>query len=258
MFKNVNILLRTLALGGLVGVVGWWTVFLRGEIEGHQKQLEVRDREIATLASNLEASEEEILELGEEITQQQEEIRALELSLMLLKVDHRVARVQVLEQTEEVDEAGEATTRTRVRFVELGPDGLPLDEGLETTIDGARLYVESLVIKFDDTYVEQGDFLRGSSVVLFKGLFGEDQKPSDGTPIDSEGGRPSVYGSEDGGDPLHAELWEQFWTYANDPEAAREKGVRAMQGEAPFMELRPGGSYRVELRASDGLTIKAE
>ena len=107
MFKNVNILLRTLALGGLVGVVGWWTVFLRGEIEGHQKQLEVRDREIATLASNLEASEEEILELGEEITQQQEEIRALELSLMLLKVDHRVARVQVLEQTEEVDEAGE-------------------------------------------------------------------------------------------------------------------------------------------------------
>jgi len=24
------------------------------------------------------------------------------------------------------------------------------------------------------------------------------------------------------------------------------------------MELRPGGSYRVELRASDGLTIKAE
>ena len=67
-----------------------------------------------------------------------------------------------------------------------------------------------------------------------------------------------LYGDEDGPDPLHAELWERFWEYANDPELAREKGVRALQGEAPFMELKAGKKYRVNLRASDGLTIQAE
>jgi len=34
--------------------------------------------------------------------------------------------------------------------------------------------------------------------------------------------------------------------------------VRAIHGEAPFMELRPCKSYRVELRASGGLSIVAE
>ena len=40
--------------------------------------------------------------------------------------------------------------------------------------------------------------------------------------------------------------------------AAAEKGVRAIHGEAPFIEVRPGRSYKVELRASGGLSIRAE
>jgi hypothetical protein len=31
-----------------------------------------------------------------------------------------------------------------------------------------------------------------------------------------------------------------------------------MHGEAPSIELRPGKTYRVELRASGGLTIRVE
>ncbi|MFT5153210.1 MAG: hypothetical protein ACI841_003210, partial [Planctomycetota bacterium] len=128
----------------------------------------------------------------------------------------------------------------------------------ETTIEGSRVYVESWVIKFEDEFVEQGDHLRGSSLVLFKRLFGDQQEPASGTTIDAVGSKPRIYGDEDGPSPEHAELWERFWDYANDPAAAAKKGVRAMHGEAPFTELRPGGSYKVELRASDGLTISPE
>ena len=116
----------------------------------------------------------------------------------------------------------------------------------------------SLVIKFDDRFVEEGDYLRGTSVVLFRSLFGRDQKPSEGVAIDDQGAQPRIYGDEDGPDPLHAELWSRFWEYANDPDLARERGVRAMQGEAPFMELRKGKIYRIDLRASGGLTIQSE
>ena len=68
---------------------------------------------------------------------------------------------------------------------------------------------------------------------------------------------PAPYASDDVPE-LYAELWSRFWDYANDPEAAAAKGVRAIHGEAPFIELRPGQTYRVELLASGGLTIKPE
>ena len=44
----------------------------------------------------------------------------------------------------------------------------------------------------------------------------------------------------------------------NDPELAASKGVRAIHGEAPFIELREGKTYRIELRSSGGLSIQAE
>ena len=54
------------------------------------------------------------------------------------------------------------------------------------------------------------------------------------------------------------ELWSRFWDYANDRRLAESLGVRALQGEAPYMQLRPGKSYRVELRSSGGLNIITE
>ena len=57
---------------------------------------------------------------------------------------------------------------------------------------------------------------------------------------------------------MHRALWERFWDYANDPALAKQVGVRALQGEAPFVEARVGRSYRLELRASGGLVFQAE
>jgi hypothetical protein len=77
-------------------------------------------------------------------------------------------------------------------------------------------------------------------------------------PLDDAGVQPLAYGGDETPDPLYRELWGEFWELANDPTRARERGVRAIHGEAPFIEARPGKSYRVELRASGGLSIRAE
>ena len=275
MFQNVNILLRTLSLLGLMAIGGWWTMHLRSKIIEHEQQIETRDQQIEQLSGDLVqrdqkieeldielvARKQQVVELEEDLHVANDEIQKLSLSLQLIKLDHRVARLEVLDQREiegEYDEDGEPLVETTVRFTEIGQDGQPVGDPVEATVQGTRVYIESLVIKFDDRYVEEADYLRGTSVVLFKNLFGRDQKPSEGTPIDNQGAQPRIYGDEDGPDPLHAELWERFWEYANDPNLADEAGVRAMQGEAPFMELRKGKVYRVDLRASGGLTIQSE
>ena len=263
MFQNANALLRSLVLLAVVVIAGWWTIFLRGKLVEHEEAIAEKDAEIADLSGEVAARDQRIAELGLEIAERDEEIRRLGLALDLLKIDHRLARIEVLEQTPSPDPSGAAkgngdAIRTRLRFTELGPNGEPLGPGRELEVEGRRVYLESLVVKFEDDYVEAGDFLRGTSVCLLRRAFGENQKPSEGVPLDLDGRRPLVYAGDEEPDPFYEELWERFWDYANDPELAREAGVRAIHGEAPFMEVRPGRSYRIELRASGGLTIRAE
>lgn len=269
-FQNVNVFFRTVVLLVLVLLAGWWTMLLKGKLETSERALAARTEELASARTDLEDRRAEIQRLGSElaaraaenarletvVAEKEREIRALELANRLLKVRHRVARIEVLAQgaTAEAPER----VRTTVRFTELDADGEPLGRGQELTVEGKQLYVESLVIQFEDHYVEQGDALRGTSLCLFKRLFGEDQKPSDGVALDGAGQLPAVYGGDATPDPVHRALWERFWDYANDPALARELGVRALQGEAPFVEARVGATYRLELRAAGGLVIQAE
>ncbi len=58
--------------------------------------------------------------------------------------------------------------------------------------------------------------------------------------------------------PLERDIWANFWEYANSPNKARQAGVRAVHGEAPSIRLQPGRKYKVELRASGGLSIVPE
>ena len=256
MFKNVNFLIRTLVLGGALGISGWWTLHFRQSSLEAEAAIHERDEQIAQLATTVAERDQEIVELDTLVQEQQAEIEALEVAIWLLKFDHRVARIVVLDQTE--DPSDPDLVRTRVRFEELDSTGAPIGPGRELTVEGRVVYIEGLVIKFDDAYVEGSDLLRGTSICMFRRMYGENQKPSDGVPIDSSTTHPMAMGDEEGPDPFFADLWVQFWEYANDPALAATKGVRATHGEAPFIEMRPGKSYRVELRASGGLTLVAE
>ncbi len=261
--QNFSVLLRTVAIAGLVVIAGWWTLLLRSKLLERERELTRSQEEVALLSGRVEERNQWIAERDErirslvaDIAERDERIEKLELSVGLLKVDHRLARIEVLAQGASDQEP--ERIRTVVRFTELGPDGKALAPGRELAVEGELVYVESLVVKFDDSYVEQGDRLRGTSICLFRRLFGENQKPVDGVLLDAVGLQPQVYGDTEGPSPLHRAIWERFWDYANDLEFAATLGVRALHGEAPFIEARLGQSYLVELRASGGLSIRAE
>jgi hypothetical protein len=276
-FQDFNVFFRTVVLLGFVLLACFWTMFLKSKLATNEKLLEERQAELEVVRAESEKRQGEIQRLGaaleeraaevarleqvkldleESVAEKERAIQALEFANGLLKVSHRVARIEVLAQ-QAPPEALERV-RTTVRFTELGPDGAPLAPGQELTIEGKTLYVESLVIQFEDRYVEQGDSLRGTSLCFFRRLFGENQSPSAGPTLDAAGQQPLAYGGDTTGDPVHQALWQRFWDYANDPALAKELGVRALQGEAPFIEARPGKTYRLELRASGGLVIEAE
>lgn len=262
MFKTIN------AINGLVGTVlslailtalgagGWFayqTYFaekLRAE-----RELEVREAKIAGLSRDLEAREQEIARLDEELVASREQIERLETAVRLLKVDHRVAQIDVLGQEGTADE-GDLVTR--FSFVEVDGQGTPLEKPRVFEVKGDMVYVDSWVVKFTDEYVEMGDPLRSTSICLFRRVFGETQKPSEAFELDPVGSQPAAYRNGGKMSELEQELWSKFWEYANDPVKAEKVGVRAAHGEAPFQKLVPGKRYKVLLRASGGLTFVPE
>jgi hypothetical protein len=224
--------LVSLAILGLLAAGGWLIYSTYHERAELDRQLQEKTAEVERLTK---------------------ENQRLDLALRLLKVDHRVAEIMVLDQSHE-----EGRTRTKFQFVELAKDGSPLGEKKVFTIEGDTIYVDAWVIKYSDALVEAGDPLRSTSVCLFRRVFGEYQEPSEGFPLDATGSRPSVYSQGNELSPLERDIWANFWEYANNPGKAKLAGLRAAHGEAPSIRLEPGKRYRVELRSSAGLSIVAE
>jgi len=238
--------LAVVCAGGYAG----WNLFNR---EGqHQAEIDAKNVEISKLRDDLATKSAAIEKLSAELATAKKEVERLDLALKLMKVDRRMARVVVLDQS---PSSTPGRVKTRVRFEEVDAQGNPLGKARELTIEGDVLYVDSLVVKFDDLMVEQGDPLRAASLCHFRRLFGEYQQPSDGVPIDAPGERPAAYGGSEGMSALEQEIWRDFWSLANDPKRAAAMGIRAAHGEAPSMKLKPAEVYRVTLRASGGLTI---
>ena len=50
-------------------------------------------------------------------------------------------------------------------------------------------------------------------------------------------------------------IWGDFWEVANSETKQNELGIRAVHGEAPSIKVKKGKAYRVDLRASGGLSI---
>jgi hypothetical protein len=195
----------------------------------------------------------ELLEVKAEVDRVKRENERLELALRLIKIDHRVAQIEVLDQKTE-----DGRLVTTFQFVELGPSGQPIGEKKVFSLEGDQVYLDAWVIKYSDELVESGDPLGSTSVCLFRRVFGEYLPPDKGFALDNNGSRPAIYSQDSDMSPSERDIWANFWEYANNPSKARQAGVRAVHGEAPNMRLMPGSRYRVELRASGGLSIVPE
>jgi hypothetical protein len=215
---------------------------------------EFRAASAQALRDENEQLREELDGLREALDELKRENQRLSTALRLLKVDHRVAQIDVLAQ-----EGSEATgdLATHFSFVELNGNGEPIGQPQQFRVAGDKVYIESWVVKFGDEYVEQGDPLRSTSLCLFKRLFGEAQRPIDGYELEREG-TPNAYRTGKEPSEFEREIWSRFWELANDPDEAEKLGVRVVHGEAPFQKMVPGKRYKVTLRASGGLSFDPE
>ncbi|MGD9720067.1 MAG: hypothetical protein AB7O59_02495 [Pirellulales bacterium] len=238
--------LVSLALLAVLGGGGWVAYRAYDARERLERELDEKSARV-----------EELSNQNRDLTVRNErlaaEVEKLKLAMRLLKVDHRVARIDVLDQ-----QAGAERPQTRFQFTELTSDGNTVGQPKELTVEGDTVYIDAWVIKFADELVEQGDPLRSTSVCLFRRIFGEYQEPSGGFALDADGSRPAVYSQGNEMSALERDIWANFWEYANNPAKAAKSGVRAAHGEAPSIRLELGKRYRVELRASAGLSIVAE
>ena len=252
---TVNSTVRTILVAAVLGVLSIAGYMVYDRIHGADLELQSTKEELASFQSKLAVAEEEIGGLKVDLAVKQQQINRLELAMKLLKTDQRLARLDVISQ---IPDEATGRKKTTIAFTELSPGGDPIGEPREYTIDGEVVYLDNWVVKFDDKYVEEADLERGTSLALFRRVFGEFQSPSEGFLIDEVGAMPQAYSR--GGVPseFEQEIWSDFWTFASDSTAAKEKGIRAAHGEALSMRVEEGRSYRVILRASDGLSIIPE
>ena len=188
------------------------------------------------------------------IARQAEELKEQERIIDRLTRSTRVAQAVVVKRWTEAD----GRVMSRVRFVELDEAGQELFRK-DVIVEGETVYFDALVLKFDQELVGKADALKGRSVLLFRRIFGEHQRPSDGAPLDEGGvdGVPDIYRVDDEPSSIEVDWWTDFWKYANDPKTAEEAGVRVAQGEAPYTRMEEGKIYTLSLDHAGGLNIGA-
>lgn len=169
-----------------------------------------------------------------------------------LKQARRVARLLVAGQRK--DASGQIV-ETTVEFSALGRTDESGDVR-RVLVPGDVCYIDALVVRFLDQYVEKGDRLRGHSIHLFRRIFGEGQRPIDGISLDEPDSVPAAYRINEDASRFERQLWKRFWQYARDPSLAEEMGVRLAQGEAVYQRLQPGQLWEVCIRADGGLEMK--
>jgi hypothetical protein len=255
---SVNTFLRSvvsLGILALIGVASWFgyqTVSSRSTLE---TQLREQHAAVEKLEQDLAAKHAQITQLEADLAEQAKRIQELDLANRLLKLNHRLARITVLNQWESKEKNH---PMTEIMFADVDDDGNPIDEPRKFTIEGDVVYVDSWVIKYLDKYIEAGDPLRGTSVCLLRRLWGEYQNANDGFPLDPARSRPVAYDRGSQMPDFEKEIWQHFWDYANDPKKAEAAGIRAAHGDAPSIKLRPGKSYIFELRSTGEPTLRPE
>ena len=173
----------------------------------------------------------------------------------------RVAEVYVLEQTQN-------PVKTTFKFVEVNDQREPIGDAKMFTVDGDVVYFDALVMKFEQPFdafdklplketdkKELAARMVKKSIISFRRVFGEKQKPADGFPLDTPGQVPAAYRSNLSSEKYEQELWNGFWELANNPKLARERGVYTAEGEAVYKPLHKDKYYVIEQSISGGLNI---
>jgi hypothetical protein len=183
------------------------------------------------------------------------ELETLRLKTYLKLLEHteRRAQLEVISQTK--DPQGE--TVNRLRFTELDPQGGVVGAQRVFEIKGDEVYVDTLIIKFEDHFVETGDPLKGKALLLFRRIFTNRVKPDEGYILDRSGLPPELYAARTAPSPFERDLWARFWEVANNEQLAKKVGVKAVHGQAIYGKLVPNMVYTLLMRSTGEMVIPA-
>ena len=234
-----------LAVVGGVGYGGWFGY------NNYVKPSRQAKQAIADLADLKVQYEEQ----GKTLTATVKAKEKLQTALKLIKVDRRMANVEVLEKG--TDETGKPFLE--VRFTEIDRHGRVVGAPRDFTLAGEKLYLDCWIVSFEDKYIEDADPLRSASLCVFKSIYGEIDGPMGAKSLDEEssnyGMPPGIY-DDDLKTEFESKIWGDFWSVCNDTQKQKDLGIRASYGQANYVLAEEGKTYQVQLRASGGASLK--
>lgn len=177
------------------------------------------------------------------------ENKILKQVIQRLEADSRVAEAVVTEVSKD-DQDRETTT---IKFVEYSSDGKPLPPKF-FAFHGNLIQFQSLVIRFDDLKIQQGDALKGKSAYLFWKVFRLDGANTEEFEINPVEEVPAGYQIDASKNLFERTLWKHFWMYALDQ---KNNDVKNAQIEAPGTKFFPGYLYTIRIEHDGGLRIDA-
>ncbi|MEI8349660.1 MAG: hypothetical protein WCI77_05860 [Candidatus Omnitrophota bacterium] len=181
------------------------------------------------------------------------ENKILKQIIARLETDSRIAQVMVTSVRHDTQANRDSTT---IKFLEYDVQGNPL-EPKYFTFSGNIIQFQSLVIRFDDLYIERADRLRGKSVYLFWKVFMLDGKNTESYEISKLNEVPAGYRVGKAKNAFEAALWGKFWEYAMPSNAAKRIGIKNAQIEAPGTRFIPGFVYTIVIEHDGGMRIEA-
>jgi hypothetical protein len=265
-----NLLLMVIIVGAGIGGYKAYDLYNAPRQQLADKQAEL-DKAAATLKQandDLAARQQEVADLSAKLSEKTAQLEKLEVRMKLLKVQHRLARLKVLDQHEVASlnpvtpsdgteqNVSKTNLLTKIEFTEVNEMGEPIGQPKQFEVVGDMVYFDYLNVTFDDKFIEEADLDRSTSLALFQRIFGEHQQPVEGFQLDTVGTRPTAYARGTEASEFEKKIWDDFWLIANDPKRAAEMGIRAANGEAVAIRVRPGMTYEIELRAAGGMTIR--
>ncbi|MAG57069.1 MAG: hypothetical protein CMJ83_12320 [Planctomycetes bacterium] len=188
-----------------------------------------------------------------------EQERALREAIARLTEERPCARI-IVDSVDDDPVTGQPTIRMRWLDTDANWKPRPGAEIRSLVLHGREAYVDAYQIIFKKDAIKEGDPLRGRTLTLFAKVYGSDQKPSDGIPLNvpSSIARtaagpgdelvPQAYRSGKGpASDLERRLWRRFWDLCQDSKAADREGVRTVQGTAVHKPLEPDMEYRLSI-----------
>lgn len=179
------------------------------------------------------------------------ENKVLKQVIARLEADSRIAEVLVTNVHFDEIAGKEWTT---IKFLEYGTDGAVMQPKY-FTFSGNIIQFQSLVIRFDDSYVVRNDPLRGKSIYLFWKVFVLDGANTQEFEITKADRIPDGYRIGSVNHPFEEKLWQKFWQYALDQDQARKMGIKNAQIEAPGTMFVPGTLYTIKIEHDGGMRI---